>query len=402
MWYGACVAHTLPNLTPDQHQALVTIVQWLTDNDRPYLTLGGYAGTGKTTLIAALRAELSTKEGWSNKTVAFCSYTGKAASVLRRRLQDFSALKPGDSCSTIHSLIYRPHTSGEEVVGWQLSPNLAYNLIIVDEGSMVNQVIWRDLTSFRIPILVVGDHGQLPPIDGQFNLLEKPHIRLDQIVRQAADNPIIQLSADIREGIMPPVGTYGQGVRRISPDDPDLYEAVDDVLQGSATDTLCLCGRNKTRVRLNQRARQAREYESNLPVKGERVICLRNNHAKAIYNGMVGQVLGARPLGEHWLEAEIDFEELSSPFRGTLVRSQFLRETTLKPEEVRAATIDDPRQLYDLYDYGYALTVHKSQGSEARKVVVLAERMQAYDNLMWRRWLYTAVTRAREELVLIG
>jgi exodeoxyribonuclease V len=394
---------TLPILTPDQAVARDAILRWLREKSAPFLTLGGYAGTGKTTLIAALRQNLAEEKDWGNKTVAFCSYTGKAASVLRRKLQELETLKTGDSCSTIHSLIYRPQLDPEgTVLGWGLAPTLAFNLIIVDEGSMLNQTIWRDLLGFRVPILVVGDHGQLPPIEGSFNLLDKPELRLETIVRQAAGNPIIELSARIRAGEQLPFGRLGEGVRRLATDDPDLFEAVDVVLGDTSGDSLCLCGRNRTRVRLNQRARQLLERETAAPEAGDRLICLRNNHAKAVYNGMIGTLQSVRTKGTHWLEGEVLFEELGAPYSGAFNVHQFLREKTLTQDEIRSLTIDDPDTKADLFDYGYALTVHKAQGSEARRVVVVAERMQAYDDLMWRRWLYTAVTRAREEVVLIG
>src|SRR5688572_5564127 len=132
-----------------------------------YVTLGGYAGTGKTTLISLIRKELHT----SNKLikVGFASYTGKAARVLKTKLKEASSIYPQDSVGTIHSLIYSPITNDrQEIIGWQKKDEIDRDLIIIDEASMVDELIWNHLISYKTPIIVVGDHGQLPPIAGNF------------------------------------------------------------------------------------------------------------------------------------------------------------------------------------------------------------------------------------------
>jgi exodeoxyribonuclease-5 len=387
-------------LTNDQAQALKAIKEWLINRTTVQLTIGGYAGTGKTTLIAYLRKELAEKNKKSG--VAFCSYTGKAASVLRNKLREVQALLPGDSCSTIHSLIYRPVLDGAgQIISWDRAPTLPYELIIIDEGSMVNATIWQDLLRFNLPILVFGDHGQLPPIEGSFNLMHKPDIRLEHIVRQAEDNPIIHLSKQVREGHDIPFGTTGGLVKKYALSDYEAMEVFEGLMSGSDEDYLCLCGINKTRVGLNKRVRALKEFDSPEPMRGDRVICLRNNHAKAIYNGMIGKLKSIEPEEEHWYSAEVDFESFAVPYSGKVLRYQFGQPATLKAEDGMKYGLNE-RQYGDLFDFGYALTCHKAQGSEARRVILFEERMRFYDEAMWRRWLYTAITRAREELYIFA
>src|ERR1700745_281442 len=91
-------------LSSDQSEALKQIGAWYRSKSSPFMTLGGYAGTGKTTLIAYLRKALRDYD--DSASVAFCAYTGKAARVLQERLRGLKVMRRGDSVSTIHSLIY--------------------------------------------------------------------------------------------------------------------------------------------------------------------------------------------------------------------------------------------------------------------------------------------------------
>src|SRR3989339_580371 len=171
-------------LSADQNKALVELLAWHKDHDRnQFITLGGYAGTGKTTLISIFKNEV-TKAGKRIK-IAFCSYTGRAAQNLKNKLKEAGACSAEDSISTIHGLIYTPiEDSNGQITGWKRKDEIERDLIIVDEASMIDGFIWRDLLSYNIPIIAVGDHGQLPPISGKFNLMERPEILLTQIHRQ--------------------------------------------------------------------------------------------------------------------------------------------------------------------------------------------------------------------------
>jgi exodeoxyribonuclease-5 len=178
--------------SPQQDEALKAVSRWLKDGRTPVFRLFGYAGTGKTTLARYFAEHVDGE-------VLFAAFTGKAAQVLRAR--------GAKNARTIHSLIYRPkgeeEVSDEETGKTTVSPLFSLNrqsplaqaaLIIIDECSMVDEALGRDLMSFGTPILVLGDPGQLPPISGGgFFTEHEPDILLTEIHRQARDNPIIDL-----------------------------------------------------------------------------------------------------------------------------------------------------------------------------------------------------------------
>jgi len=384
-------------LSEDQQKALVELLAWYKNPARSrFITLGGYAGTGKTTLISIFKNELA--KALPGLKIAFCSYTGKAAQNLKNKLKEAGALSVKDSVSTIHGLIYNPRESdGGQITGWDRKEALERQLIIVDEASMVDGLIWTDLLSYGIPIIAVGDHGQLPPISGKFNLMEKPEILLTQIHRQARDNPIIKVSEFARTtGLVPPM-KYGIGVVKYLKEDSDAQEKTGELLECYSPDTLILCGYNNTRTRINQHIRANRGYETPNPASGDRVICLRNNHKKGIFNGMLGTITSILPAQKDWYDAEIQLDDREKPYEGLIYAPQFNAKTGVNFTKDRQLAM-----MGDLFDFGYALTVHKAQGSQAKRVIMFEERFAQMDDDMWRRWLYTGITRAEEELYLFG
>jgi exodeoxyribonuclease V len=386
-------------LSQDQAAALREIGAWYRSKSMPYMTLGGYAGTGKTTLIAYLRKAL--REHDETATVAFCAYTGKAARVLQERLRALRVARRGDSVSTIHSLIYTSEEGPGGSVRWIRKDALDRDLIIVDEASMVDEAIWKDLLSFGVPILAVGDHGQLPPVGSAFNLMSEPQLRLERIWRQAADSPIIEVATLARSTGIIPVREFGPGVRKLDRALPESGQTVQELLEGWKPEMMILCGYNATRVNLNSAIRGMRDITSAEPQPGDQVVCLRNNRVKHIYNGMLGRVVrmapASGPEGAAWYEAEIELEGEDYVYGGYVLREQFgsretLRDMPLAPDGERG----------DLWDFGYALTVHKAQGSQADRVLVFEERFPRSSDEEWRQWLYTAVTRAVRELTVVG
>lgn len=384
-------------LSPQQQQVVAAVMDWFKNPSKPFITVGGYAGTGKTTLVAHIRSLLA-KENPKLK-VAFCSYTGKATRVLQENLSTQGINYRQDNVSTIHSLIYQAVKDSEDhIIGWsrRSKDKFEFQLIVVDEASMINREIWDDLLSYGVPILAVGDHGQLPPIGGEFSLMIKPDLRLEQIFRQEQGSPIIRLSVIAREEGTIPFGIFGKGVKKLRRADSDTQELLGDLFLRMRDDMLVLTGYNHTRVKLNTAIRGLLEFDTALPSRGDKVICLRNNHQHKIYNGMVGYIRSIKlnpDLADSFYEAEIAFDEQENVFTGQLSVEQFGAQSTLK---------DERRKGIDLFDFGYALTVHKAQGSQAETVVVFEERFAKMDDDSWRRWLYTAVTRARRELYIVG
>ncbi|MBN1263088.1 MAG: ATP-binding domain-containing protein [Candidatus Pacebacteria bacterium] len=385
-------------LSSDKKTAIKKMISWFKakNKKRAFVTLGGYAGTGKTTLIAALRKDL--KKIDPKLKVGFASFTGKAARVLRLRLKEGKAVYSQDMVGTIHSLIYSPVTNEkEEIIGWEKKKSIDRSLIIIDEASMVDGLIWQDLLGYSVPIIAVGDHGQLPPIRGNFNLMKKPDFYLTKIHRQAAENPIVDLSIQAREKGRIKPGFYSDQVKKYSKEEEDIETTVKDFLGGYNRETLILCGYNHTRKKLNNFIRQALGFSGSLPQINDRVICLRNNHQKKIYNGMLGTIIGLEERGQEWYKSQIKMDGENKPYRGLISANQFNERDSLNFTQKRAQIMAG-----DLFDFGYALTVHKAQGSQAKRVILFEERFPQMTNDDWRRWLYTAVTRAEEELYIFG
>jgi len=201
-------------LTEDQERAKNLIAEWYVNTDDQVFVLSGYAGTGKTFLIDYIvREVLMLKIG---SEAVFVSPTGKAAANL---------VKSGTLAGTVHSLIYLRDeddfdvdANGEIIEREELSfikkekIDEKIRLIIIDEASMINETVLNDLLSFHVKCLFCGDGAQLPPVNGTCPLLANPHYTMKEIVRQAADNPIIQVATMARKGETIPYGNYGDKV----------------------------------------------------------------------------------------------------------------------------------------------------------------------------------------------
>src|SRR3569623_1701789 len=260
----------MPTFTPHQDHALSAVSAWLNakpgrGNTPPVFRLFGYAGTGKTTLARHIADAV---EG----EVKFAAFTGKAALVMRN--------KGCDNASTIHSLIYRARESGVEQPSFELwddAPASKAKLIVIDECSMVDAELGRDLMSFDCPLLVLGDPAQLPPIQGGgFFSDAEPDAMLTEVLRQAQDDPIVRMSMDVREGRGLEIGRYGASEIVLRGElDPERVMGADQVL----------VGRNNTRLAYNMRVRQRQNIEDQFPVAGDKLVCLRNNRKKGLFNG---------------------------------------------------------------------------------------------------------------------
>ncbi|MCG3177019.1 MAG: ATP-dependent RecD-like DNA helicase [Candidatus Omnitrophica bacterium] len=378
-------------LSPDQEHAKNAVLDWWYEDNRQedggLIKLAGYAGTGKTTLLSTIIREIhesTVKDSDDPIKVAYCAFTGKAANILRSKLE----LNDDDFCGTIHSLIYRPILdSKERLKGWAKCEALEYDLIVIDEASMVNEDIFKDLWRYGIPIIAVGDHGQLPPVTGEFNLMAKPDVRLEHIHRQAADNPIIQVAHMARrDGKIHP-RVYGPGVYKI--ETSHLYQAIADTFDPKA---LYLCAFNATRSYVNKVYRERIGLTSEKPVKGEKVICLRNNKKAGIFNGMTGILKSIQPHEKDYYVVDVEMDD-DNKFGGLISRFQFGQKDVPKDWNVYT--------MGNLFDWGYCLTVHKAQGSEADKVILIEQRGASMDDDIFAKWLYTAVTRAKKELLII-
>jgi exodeoxyribonuclease-5 len=385
-------------LSPDQSNVLADLMTWLKNPLNQSITVGGYAGTGKTTLISILRHTIA--EAFPKYRVAFACYTGKASQVLKQKLLAQKSIYANDFCGTIHSLMYQAVIDEDgKIERWKRNSEIPYDLIIVDEASMVTSDIWNDLTKYQLPIIAVGDHGQLPPIESAFSLMETPQIRLEQIHRQSQGNPIIEIATIARTTGQIPFKKFSEYVKKVDKQNEDVSELLQTWFIPHIDETLILCARNKTRVALNQHIRSLRGFESNEPQIGETLICLKNNYEAEggpIYNGMHGTLKRIEKKYIHWYDVDIAFADEDRTFTGDISQHQFNQEKVL--ESIKGIHYS---KIGNRFDFGYALTVHKAQGSQSKSVIVFEEFAPYMSDEEWRRWLYTAVTRASERLLII-
>lgn len=392
------ISHSL-DLSVDQKRVIDTLRSWILRPKGEFITVGGYAGTGKTTIAAVLRTTLHRDH--PKLRVAFACFTGKASQVLKNKLIDQKAIFYTDTVGTLHSLMYKPRLDSKgHIKGWSRVPDIEADRIVIDEASMVTAKMWEDIRSYGVPIIAIGDHGQLPPVGDEYSLMQKPQLCLETIHRHALDNPILKVATLARTTGVIPFDTFSPTVRKVHRKSEASGEITDRVFRAMKDDTLILCGRNRTRVRLNAHIRTLLGFETDEPMVGEQVICLKNNYevfGAPIYNGMVGRLLKLTPSGDHWYEAEIRFRDEERLYGGKISRHQFHKEHYV--EDVPGIHY---RQIGDRFDFGYALTVHKSQGSQADRVLLFEEQSPYWEGELWNRWLYTAVTRAVKELYIVG
>jgi len=390
-------------LAPQQQRAIDMIKAWRRNSASQVFRLFGYAGTGKTTLAKYIAEDCTLP--------LFCAFTGKAAYVLRQK---------GVEAYTIHQLIYLPQERSKlplkrleeqlaccddedvkrkeqleiEIALEQKklnSPSFKLNpesmvkgadLIIVDEVSMVNEQMARDLMSFGVDILVLGDPAQLPPVFGAgYFINAQPDFMLTEIHRQARENPIIRLATDIRERKMPrPDGGMVRAWGSISPEEVLEHEQL-------------LVGKNDTKKATNFRIRELLRRESELPVPGDRVVCLRNDHEVGLLNGSIWTVDTCFAGDDR---DKVDLIVMNED--GQYVAVEAHADPFVNPDP-KAQLPWWIRKEAQEFDYGYALTCHKAQGSQWDSVLVFDESSVFGSDRF--KWLYTAVTRAAEKLTLV-
>lgn len=352
------------SLTNEQNTAINLIKTWFNGyKKRVPFVLAGWAGTGKSTVISKISEELNI----SDYNIRYVAFTGKAALVMKKK---------GLDATTIHSLIYEPREDEEGNTIFKKINKLdsSVKIIIVDESSMVSRELQQDLESFRIPILYVGDSGQLPPISKDVvNLMLSPDFTLETIHRQALDNPIIWLSNEIRLGKYVKAGRYGDAVLKTNKMHFETLDKADQVL----------CGKNNTRNIINNQMREGYGFTNVYPEYKDKLICLKNNNENGLVNGMLGTC--------------VNFNEKKSRLSFTSDEQQVFDNLKIHKGIFTDEVIKYNKEI-ESFTYGYGITVHKAQGSEFENVIVFEERLG--DTAFHRKWLYTAVTRASEKLII--
>lgn len=406
--------------SPQQSAAIAAVSAWLRDPSRQILRMAGFAGCGKSTIAKHLIAGQSRR--W-----LFAAPTGKAAHVLKS--------KGCAGAQTIHSLIYKP--SGdvideatkrlqEELNDLSLTPErrqaIAVQLlkqrktrkamfakhemsdlaspdvagVIVDEASMVDRIVGADLVSFGKKLLILYDPGQLPPVYGSgYFTATRPDIMLTDVHRQARDSGVLRLATHVREH---------HRVSGFAPShDARIMSKADEARRDAARDAdQVIVGMNKTRHDLNRRLRAMLQRTGTLPYAGDRLVCLRNDRETGLLNG------------SQWTVDSIDVagdiaEKPSREMSGDLVVysddderyvscTAWMHHFLGHGPEIEAMGMYRRREAAE-FDWGYAMTCHKAQGSQWDSVFVVDESAALGSDP--GRWLYTAVTRAAREVTVL-
>lgn len=357
-------------LTPEQDEAVLRIKSWM-DNKQPNTPneykLGGYAGTGKTTIIKTILKQFE-----DDYHVVCAAFTGKACSVLRRK---------GIRASTLHYLMYDVEMNGKEPTftkKHQLGSQP--DLIIIDEASMLSTDLYHDLLSYKKKYLFVGDPGQLEPVGDNPDLMQSPDFVLSKIHRQAAESPIIRLATSIRQG--------GSLTKSIEPG-LEIRNKEWTAEEFMAQDQI-ICAKNKTRQDFNIRYRKQLNYPLKTIVEGDKLIILRNNLSFGVFNGLILKVdeIKSDDVNSWTINAT---DEIGNNYYALPIWKEPFINETFDPKQT------NPTRKVVYADFGYVITCHKSQGSEWDKVLVIDEWMPPK---LWdmKRWRYTAITRAAKSL----
>lgn len=403
--------------------------------------LQGLAGTGKTTIIQEFTRKI-------DGTVLYGAYTAKAASVMRA--------KGMPTATTIHSMIYRPSMdvlaekirendlalacakTPEETKKLQevrqriykaYPPDMSFTkvpelppdvkLIVLDECSMIDKGMCDDLRSYGIPILVIGDPGQLPPIKGFAGFFqEEPDYTLTHIVRQASDSPIIALAMEARTIGRLKEGVYGNctvhDVNKLSETKRDAFLLGADKI---------IVRTNKSRITRNSRTREMLGLPIDKPVEGDIIMCWENHRPRGLWNGCEYTVHEIVELPNGSFDMKISL--LNDPngrvievervhpyrFRGysiETVGSGDNKHQKLSNPRIGTSnlTLQEQNSIFDAFsrrgafqfDFCHAITCHKAQGSQWDNVYVIPEFK---GDTAWgddKLWLYTAITRAAKEV----
>ena len=373
-------------------------------NLEKYTVISGYAGTGKSTLVRFIINALDVDED----KVVYTAYTGKAVEVLRK--------KGNKNACTLHKLLYDSFPRPGGGFFRKPKPYIDYDIVIVDEVSMAPKTLMNLLLSHRCYIICLGDPFQLPPIDKDEDngLLAHPHIFLDEVMRQAQESEIIRMTMDIRAFNDIPYNDKGCEALILPKKElsTGMLTWADQVLVGT----------NAARININNQMRAILGFEGG-PQEGDKVICLRNyweelseNEGDPLVNGTIGYIKnGFKTFRDFPYYVKADTHRFDVWQANFIVGEDCFENTEIDYKMLLTGEkCCDWRLSYQLgklknkigevvpkeFAYAYAITCHKSQGSEWDKVLVLEESFP-YTEEEHARWLYTACTRASEKLVLV-
>ena len=390
-------------LTKKQEEGLKIALQRHRNHEK-YTVISGYAGTGKSTLVRFIIDALDVEESH----VVYTAYTGKAVEVLRK--------KGNRNACTLHKLLYDSFPRPGGGFFRKPKPFIDYDIVVVDEVSMVPQALMELLFRHKCYVICLGDPFQLPPInkDEDNSLLNNPHIFLDEVMRQAKESEIIRLTMNIREGQPIEYNTTGKETLILPKTqlNTGMMQWADQILVGT----------NAARMNVNNQMRSLLGFEGG-PQEGDKVICLRNywddlseNECDPLVNGTIGYLKnGFKTFRDFPYYIKADNHRFDIWQANLVVGEDYFSNVEVDYKMLTTGEkCCDWRVAYQLgklknklgdivpkeFAYAYAVTCHKAQGSEWDKVLVLEEQFP-FDKTEHARWLYTACTRASDKLVLI-
>lgn len=370
---------------------------------RPWFEINGPAGTGKTTVVREAMDYL----GVDQKLVAYMAFVGKATLALRMT---------GLNARTIHSTIYElVMTYAKDEFGdyiydrggtrkliqtFMLREQLdhPFQQFVVDEGGMVGEKMGQDLLSFGVPTMVLGDLAQLPPVMAKRIFLEDPDVTLNEIMRQAADSPIIYLSQRAKNNLPIKYGIYGDHECIVI----HRNELMDEHLQEA---DIIICETNAMRDTINEYVRRNIQhiYDKQIVPK-DKLICRQNkwmitlDEDIALVNGLIGYVENV------YRESRTSGCMMDIDFRPEFLQNKMFRRLNINHrypflDYADRQNINPMTQKNILFEFGNCITCHLSQGSQYDTVLVYVEH--GGNSLYFRQWLYTAITRAKKKLILV-
>ncbi len=408
--------------TSEQNHAIENIRRDL-DSGKDFITLSGFAGTGKTTVLTELRRHIR-----PTARVAFASFTGKSASVLRDKVVQAGVYnKRTDYIGTIHGLMYRPiiikkfsEAKDEwiETVRFKKQDTIDYDILLVDEASMVGSKIFEDMFEFGIQIVACGDSFQLPPVADKDDepLLSNPDYQLEEVHRVAQDSPLVKLAHAIRTKQYLPIAPHNDDQIRILDYFSGGREYLEQIEYDSETVTLCFT--NAARQSINAGYRFKKQYQSDIILYPyEQIVCLTNNATLGMMNGERFSVEFLSPPFDQDT-VNVTVERQDGNYQECFVHNtmkKFGKKNAVyskkkygqKPYRKRQPTkTTEPDPMVIDADYGYAMTVHKAQGSEFKNVCLIDSGIfkgisNSKGNDDYLRWLYTGVTRSSDQLTIV-
>lgn len=373
-------------LDADQERAVVFALS------ADFCVINGGAGTGKTTIIDELTRRL-TNQG---ETVRLCAFAGKAAA----RLKEVTKRE----ASTIHRLL------GSNGISF-LAGDLIGITVIIDEASMVSSDLLAEICK-RKPkrLILVGDEAQLPPVGKGQPFHDLINLRPDAVANlktcYRATEAVYQAATAIRNGQMPEIhsATASEKWDIIQTGNGRLTEkAILEWVKSGHIDfdnDILLCPRNggdknappdSTVASLNEeivKLVNPRSTDEKI-CAGDRVINTKNFAEENVWNGTTGKVLSVDVDGSAWVRLDVPIQDKARSGQDDS-GNPFYTDTVLFTREMKKHL-----QL------AYALTVHKSQGSQYRRVIFIALDRDCH-MLLDRPLLYTAVTRTKEQCVVAG